>query len=149
MNDNFGADVLNNPEKYTLIANTEQLIDVYENHFEKGKLYRTDVYLEKDLYAQEHRPDSRFMITTSGLVTLRGENVWNQSINDQDFLEGVQKTTTDIKRHVEDAENPTFDKDFTIHDSQINVTYEPYTIETTEYVMRELDEREKLLQNKA
>ncbi len=149
MNDNFGVDVLNNPEKYTLIANTEQLIDVYENHFEKGKLYRTDVYLEKDLYTQDHRPDSRFMITTSGLVTLRGEYVWNQSINDQDFLEGIQKITTDIKRHIEDSENPSFDQDVTIHDSQINVTYEPYTIETTEYVMRELDEREKLLQNKA
>ncbi len=39
MSDGFGADVLNNPEKYTLIGNTEQLMDVYGDHFEEGKLY--------------------------------------------------------------------------------------------------------------
>ncbi len=148
MNDGFGSDVLNNPEKYTVIANAEQLMDVYGDKFEVGKLYRTDVYLEKDLYNQDLRPDSRFMITSAGLVTLKGSNVWDQSINDQDFLEGVQRATIDIKRQVEDKDEPSFDKDTTIHDSLINVTYEPYTIETTEYVMRELDEREKLLQKR-
>jgi len=148
MSDGFGSDVLNNPEKYTLIGNAEQLMDVYGDHFEEGKLYRTDVYLEKDLYTKDHRPDSRFMATSAGLVTLRGENVWNQNINDQEFLEGVQRTTIDIKRQVEDNEEPSFDKDVTIHDSQINVTYEPYTVDTTDYVMRELDEREKLLQKR-
>ena len=148
MHDNIGGDILSNPEKYTVIANAEQLMDVYGEKFLNGKLYRTDVYLEKDLYNRDNRPDSRFMITTSGLVTLRGQNIWDQSINDQDFLEGVQRTTIDIKRQVEDSEEPSFDKDFTINGSKINVTYEPYTIDTTEYVMREFDEREKLLQKR-
>ncbi len=88
------------------------------------------------------------MATSAGLVTLRGENIWSQDINDQDFLEGVQRTTINIKREVEEKEEPSFDRDLTIHDSQINVTYEPYTVDTTEYVMRELDEREKLLQKR-
>lgn len=149
MNEGFGADVLNNPEKYTVFKDADQLMSVYGNQFEVGKLYRTDVYLENNQYDDNNRPESRFMITSAGLVTLMGDTIWNLDINDQVFLENVHRVTIAIKRQVEDNENPSFDKDISIHESSINVTYEPYTIETTEYVMTELDTRQKSLQKRS
>lgn len=146
MENTIGADILSNPDSYTLIANPEQIMDVYGTLFEKGNLYRTDVYLEKDIYPSKQ--DERFMTTSAGLVTLRGDSAWNMDINDQDFLEKVQRTTAEIKRSVENSEDGTFDKNVTIHNRVINVTYEPYIVETTEYVINELNRRMKLLQKK-
>ena len=140
------TDYLNNPEKFLSISSTDQLIEEFGDMFEETKLYRVPIYLEKKQYG-DNPPEERFLATHTSLVTLRGDSIWNMDKDDQEFLEGVHKALTLMKVAVE-GEGTEFDKDIVVNGKTINVTYEPYTVDTSEYVIRELRERKELLQKK-
>lgn len=150
MENKQGTDYLNNPDEFLSISNTEQLLDEFGDMFEETKLYRVPVYLEKNVYT-ENPPEERFIAIktepNTSLATLRGEGIWDMDKNDQDFLEGVHKAVGLIKVAVT-GDGTEFDKDIVINGKNINVTYEPYTVDTSEYVIRELNERKELLQKK-
>ncbi|HQI92911.1 MAG TPA: hypothetical protein PLE98_02830 [Candidatus Dojkabacteria bacterium] len=140
------TDFLNNPDEFLSISNTEQLIDEFGDMFDQTMLYKVPIYLEKNQYG-ENTPEERFLATHTSLVTLRGQDIWDMDKNDQEFLEGVHKALTLIKVAIE-REGTEFDRDIVVHGKNINVTYEPYTVDTSEYVIRELNERKELLQKK-
>ncbi len=140
------TDFLNNPDEFLSISNTEQLIQEFGDIFEETKLYRVPIYLERKP-DEGDLPEERFLATHTSLVTLRGQDIWDMDKNDQEFLEGVHKALTLIKVAIE-REGTEFDRDIVVHGKNINVTYEPYTVDTSEYVIRELNERKELLQKK-
>lgn len=140
------TDYLNNPDEFLSVSNTEQLMEEFGDMFEQTMLYRVPIYLEKSQYG-ENAPEGRFLATHTSLVTLTGEDIWDMDKNNQEFLEGVHKALTLTKIAVE-GEGTQFDKDIVVNGKNINITYEPYTADTSEYVIRELRERKELLQKK-
>jgi len=140
------TDYLNNPDEFLSVSNTEQLMEEFGDMFEQTMLYRVPIYLEKNQYG-ENIPEGRFLATHSSLATLRGDGVWDMDKNDQEFLEDVHKALVVVKISAENG-GSTFDKDIVVHGKNINITYEPYTADTSEYVIRELRERKELLQKK-
>jgi len=144
------TDYLSDPERFLSISNTDQLIEEFGYMFEETRLYRVPVYLEKSSYS-ENPPEERFYAIktepNTSLATLRGEGIWEMDKNNQDFLEGVQKAVASIKVNVE-GDGTEYDRDIVVNGKKINVTYEPYTPETSEYIIRELNERKELLQKR-
>jgi len=140
------TDFLNNPDEFLSISNTEQLIDEFGDMFDQTMLYKVPIYLEKNQYG-ENTPEERFLATHTSLVTLRGQDIWDMDKDDQEFLEGVHKALTLMKVAIERGSTE-FNREIVVHRKDINVTYEPYTVDTSEYVIRELNERKELLQKK-
>ena len=140
------TDFLNNPDEFLSISNTEQLIEEFGDMFDQTMLYKVPIYLEKNQYGK-NTPEERFFATHTSLATLRGEGVWDMDKDDQEFLEGVHKALTLMKVAIERGSTE-FNREIVVHRKDINVTYEPYTVDTSEYVIRELNERKELLQKK-
>ena len=140
------TDYLNNPDEFLSISSTEQLIEEFGDMFDQTMIYRAPIYLEKNQYGN-NPPEERFFATHTSLVTLKGDGIWDMDKNDQEFLEGVHNALTLTKVSV-GGDGTEFDRDIVVHGKNINVTYEPYTVDTSEYVIRELNERRELLQKR-
>jgi len=146
MEDKQDKDFLNDPTESLAIANTKQLLEEFGDMFEETKFDNISMYIEKDTYT-EFLPKERFFATSASLATLQGEDIWKIDPKDQELLDSIQKAITLIAIAV-GGDGTEFDKDIIINGKKINVTYEPYTPETSEYIIRELNERRELLQKR-
>ncbi len=124
------------------IANTEQLLEEFGDLFERKYIQNAPIFVERK--GKNTEKEERFFVTSMTLATIRMDegSVWDLDMNDVDLLDEIRKAVVTTKIKVENnEENYDFDKNIEYMGKSINVTYEPYTEDTSEYIIRELEER--------
>jgi len=80
-------DIFNNPEKYVLIRNEKQILEVYGELFDKLSPDILPFYIEKE--NENSNPSFRLIITPSGVVAVNSEEknyIWELDFNTEKGL---------------------------------------------------------------